>query len=74
MQSGLQALGRMLQSQNWATWRQSKPLGGVPQWKAGAGEEDRQRAQSPPPALLALHSLPQLTLDGVCGESRRHLL
>ena len=38
-------------------WEEVRPIG----WP-GAGEEERQRAQSPPPAPLALHSLPQLTL------------
>lgn len=37
---------------------------------ARAGEEERQRAQSPPPALLALHSSTTAYAKMVCGESR----
>ena len=44
-------------------WEEVRPSG----WP-GAGEEERQRAQSPPPAPLALHSPPQLTLRRCAGS------
>ena len=45
-------------------WEEVCPSG----WR-GAGEEERQKAQSPPLALFVLHSLPQFTLRQCAGNS-----
>ena len=57
--------------QNWATLRQSKPLGGgVPQWMAGGWRGGE--AESPEPTSCTVCSLQPTTAYAktVCGESR----